>query len=137
MQFRFPQSAVHCRLTPYFLPSLFALTEKGLFGFSGLRSFSRSLAIYMERTCQALSVQLSAQPCYPSRVREEGGRREWKSRLDEVTTYVTWPRGSYLQGSWCVFSQISIIPMLFPSKSVYLDSTHGFERQQAIVERCA
>lgn len=127
MQFCFPQSAVHCRLAPYSLSLLFVLSEKALFGFSGLRSFSRSLATSVERACWGSSLQLPAQPFHAGRTGEEGGRGEWKWGFDEVSTYAGWTRCSSLHGSWGVFSPNSVIPKVFLSKSVYFDGTLGFE----------
>lgn len=136
MQFCFPQSTVHGRLAPYSLSLLFVLSEKGLFGFSGLRSFSRSLATSVERACWGSSLQLPAQPFYPGRDGEEGGRGEWKRGFDQVSTYAGWTRRSSLRGSWGVFSPNSVSPEVFLSKSVYVDGTLGSEGQHAIVEAC-
>lgn len=108
---------------------------KGLFGFSGLRGFSRSLGTSVERPAgdpsAAPSLALSR-----SRAGGEGGRSQWRWGFDAVTSYVSWTQGSCLNEAWRVFSQISVIPGIFLSKSVYFDSTLGFERQHALVERC-
>lgn len=56
----FPTECCALQVALYFLSVLFVLSEKGLFGFSGLRSFSRSLATSVERACWGSSMPLPA-----------------------------------------------------------------------------
>lgn len=74
----FPTECCTPKVGSQSLSLLFVLSEKGLFGVSGLRSFSRSLATCAQRACWASSLQLQLSCVIPAELEKLGeGSTGW------------------------------------------------------------